>query len=193
MPDEPPLLEPKKWFSARTGSWFFGLIRDSRQAETSSASPKCPSTSRQWWSPRVKKTRAFTAVVTLDRGIPPTSSATPSDWSAGAASSDGLGQQQIGIIVGCCIGAVVLGIILWCCCTKRCGCSPYRVYEDEQTSEVYIITDDLAEVSQPQRSWPRFPRSIPPPLVPTYVARDTRPQWREYLASRGDYPSYYTN
>ncbi|KAI8960252.1 hypothetical protein F5Y11DRAFT_330641 [Daldinia sp. FL1419] len=133
-----------------------------------------------------------TAVVTLDRGTPPTTTPAPS-WDAGAASSDGLGQQEIGIIVGCCIGALVLGIILWCCCTKRCGCRPYSLY-NEGDREVIYFSDDMEEssITQPQRSyWPGFPRSISPPAVPTYIATDTGPQWTAYEASRRYRPGYY--
>ncbi|KAI1372446.1 hypothetical protein F4677DRAFT_263013 [Hypoxylon crocopeplum] len=131
-----------------------------------------------------------TAVVTLDRGSPPTDSPPP-NWSAGAASSDGLGQQQIGIIVGCCIGAVVVGIIIWCCCTNRCGCTPYSVYEDDHSIE-YVYPDEVVQVPRPPRSyWPRFPRSIPPPPVPTYRARDTGPHWTAYEASRRSRASHF--
>ncbi|KAI2615414.1 hypothetical protein GGR54DRAFT_642437 [Hypoxylon sp. NC1633] len=117
-----------------------------------------------------------TAVVTLDRGGPPTDSPAP-NWSAGAVSSDGLGQQQIGIVVGCCIGAVVLGIIIWCCCTGRCGCAPYRTYENPHSSDEYFYT----EITRPQRTYfPRFPQSIPPPSTPSYTARDSGngPLWQ---------------
>ncbi|KAI1391847.1 uncharacterized protein F4822DRAFT_107042 [Hypoxylon trugodes] len=129
-----------------------------------------------------------TAVVTLDRGGPTTTSAAPS-WSAGAtSSSDGLGQQEIGIIVGCCLGAVVLGILLWCCCTRRCGCTPYSVYqEDDDEVETIYETDEIA---YPDRVW-RFPRSITPPVVPTYVATDTGPEWTAYQATRRDRNGYY--
>ncbi|KAI2470720.1 hypothetical protein F4781DRAFT_166516 [Annulohypoxylon bovei var. microspora] len=133
-----------------------------------------------------------TALVTLDRGGPPTSSPAPS-WSSGAASSDGLGQTQIGIIVGCCIGALVLGIVIWCCCTKRCGCTRYTVYEDDQVEEVYY-PDEMTGVTRPKRSWPRFPRSIPPPIVEDYVATNDDPavpRWTAYEASRRPRPTYY--
>ncbi|KAI0376944.1 hypothetical protein F5Y04DRAFT_285361 [Hypomontagnella monticulosa] len=113
-----------------------------------------------------------TAIVTLDRGAPPTDSPAPS-WSAGAASSDGLGQQQIGIIVGCCIGAALLGVVLWCCCTNRCGCTPVTIYDD--SDEYY--SDEVVEIQRPRGTyWPRFPRSISPPPVPTYIATDP-PRW----------------
>ncbi|KAI4866507.1 hypothetical protein F4820DRAFT_447046 [Hypoxylon rubiginosum] len=127
-----------------------------------------------------------TAVVTLDRGTPPTESPAPG-WSAGAASSDGLGQAQIGIIVGCCIGAVVIGIVIWCCCTRRCGCTPYSVFEREDRSdEVIYYIDETTEVTPPRRSYyPPFPRSIPPPATPTYLANDTTPQWTAYESYSG--------
>lgn len=133
-----------------------------------------------------------TAVVTLDRGTPPTESPAPG-WSAGAASSDGLGQAQIGIIVGCCIGAVVIGIVIWCCCTRRCGCTPYSVFEREDRSdEVIYYIDETTEVTPPRRSYyPPFPRSIPPPATPTYLANDTTPQWTAYESVRRARPAYY--
>ncbi|KAI1778771.1 hypothetical protein F4818DRAFT_402427 [Hypoxylon cercidicola] len=134
-----------------------------------------------------------TAVVTLDRGTPPTDTPAPS-WSAGAASSDGLGQTQIGIIVGCCLGAVVLGIVIWCCCTRRCGCTPYSIYEGEDsTEEVVFYPREMTQVIQPRRSYyPPFPRSIPPPATPTYVASDAgRPQWTAYESVRRARPTYY--
>ncbi|OTA96798.1 hypothetical protein M434DRAFT_27413 [Hypoxylon sp. CO27-5] len=127
-----------------------------------------------------------TAVVTLDRGSPPTDSPAPPGWSSGATSSDGLGQQQIGIIVGCVLGAVVLGIVIWCCCTNRCGCAPYTVYEEDRSDMSYTIE----EIPQPPTSyWPRFP----PPVVPDYVAHDENdpPPWTAIEASRYPRPSYY--
>ncbi|KAI1803943.1 hypothetical protein F4811DRAFT_522283 [Daldinia bambusicola] len=131
-----------------------------------------------------------TAVVTLDRGAPPTESPAP-NWNAGAASSDGLSQQQIGIIVGCCIGAAVLGIVIWCCCTNRCGCRPYSIYNDGDEDVTYF-SDDMEQVAWPERSyWPSFPRSIPPPVIPTYVATDTSPEWMAYEASNRYHPGYY--
>ncbi|KAI1407527.1 hypothetical protein F5Y13DRAFT_174620 [Hypoxylon sp. FL1857] len=132
-----------------------------------------------------------TAVVTLDRGAPPTDSPAPG-WSSGAASSDGLGQQQIGIIVGCVLGAVVLGIVLWCCCTNRCGCTPYTVYEDDRSD--LSTYEEVTEVPRPARTyWSYFPRSIPPPVVPDYVANDDNdpPRWTAYEATRRPRPSYY--
>ncbi|KAI1212034.1 uncharacterized protein F4807DRAFT_417331 [Annulohypoxylon truncatum] len=134
-----------------------------------------------------------TALVTLDRGGPTTTSSAAS-WSAGAASSDGLGQAQIGIIVGCLLGALVLGIVIWCCCTKRCGCTRYTAYEGDSTEEVIYYTDDMVGVARPARAWPKFPQSIPPPVVPEYVATaedPTIPRWTAYGASRQPRPTYY--
>ncbi|KAI0172969.1 hypothetical protein GGR52DRAFT_546849 [Hypoxylon sp. FL1284] len=132
-----------------------------------------------------------TAVVTLDRGQPPTSSPAP-NWSAGAASSDGLGQEQIGIIVGCIIGAVVLGIVIWCCCTRRCGCSSYSVSDDGGSRDEVIYEYEQADITQPRKSyWPPFPRSIPPPPTPTYLATDIGPRWTAYESVRRERPTYY--
>ncbi|KAI1102457.1 hypothetical protein F4804DRAFT_265778 [Jackrogersella minutella] len=133
-----------------------------------------------------------TAVVTLDRGGPSTSSPAPS-WSPGTTSSDGLSQQQIGIIVGCCIGAVVLAIVIWCCCTNRCGCTPYTVYEEDR-SEIIYYADNTVDVTRPQRAyWTKFPRSIPPPVAPNWVATDDSPalHWTAYEASRRPRANYY--
>lgn len=131
-----------------------------------------------------------TAVVTLDRGTPPTSSPAP-DWSAGAASTDGLGQEQIGIIVGCCIGALVLGIVIWCCCTRRCGCTSYSVYEDDNTEEV-VFYPPVDEIPQPRRPYyPPFPRSIPPPPTPNYTAVDNNIRWTAYESVRRPRSVYY--
>ncbi|KAI1445448.1 hypothetical protein F5Y02DRAFT_126171 [Annulohypoxylon stygium] len=130
-----------------------------------------------------------TALVTLDRG-PTSSSTSAANWSAGAASSDGLGQTQIGIIVGCCIGALVLGIVIWCCCTKRCGCSRYTAYENED-EEVIYYTGDMVDVARPERAW-KFPRSITPPLEPNYVATAEVPGWQaSYDAARRPRSHYY--
>ncbi|KAI1399231.1 hypothetical protein F4819DRAFT_465661 [Hypoxylon fuscum] len=130
-----------------------------------------------------------TAVVTLDRGSPPTSTPAPS-WSGGAASSDGLQQEQIGIIVGCLVGAAVVGIILWCCCTRRCGCTRYSVYDNPNASVEYFYTPPA--VTQPRSTyWPAFPRSIPPPPTPTYVATDTGPRYTAYRAANWTTPTYY--
>ncbi|KAI0886363.1 uncharacterized protein GGS22DRAFT_160664 [Annulohypoxylon maeteangense] len=132
-----------------------------------------------------------TTLVTLDRGSPPTSSSTPS-WSAGATSSDGLGQTQIGIIVGCLIGALVLGIVIWCCCTKRCGCSRYTAYEDDQENVIYY-TDEMVDVTRPADA--HFRRPIPRPPSQTYVATaedPTVPRWTAYEATRRFRPNYYS-
>ncbi|KAL7621717.1 hypothetical protein AAE478_009044 [Parahypoxylon ruwenzoriense] len=134
-----------------------------------------------------------TAVVTLDRGGPPTDSPTPPSWSAGDTSSGGLSQQQIGIIVGCLVGALVLGILLWCCCTNRCGCQRYSVYDDDSDQAYYqaYYQDDTTEITHPRRTyWPSFPQSIPPPAQPTYVATDAGPGWTAYQAMRRINPNY---
>ncbi|KAI2605439.1 uncharacterized protein GGS25DRAFT_430495 [Hypoxylon fragiforme] len=156
-----------------------------------------------------------TAIVTLDRGSPPTSSSssptspplttsTTPPWPAGASppsspsSSDGLSGQQIGIIVGVCVGAFVVGLVLWCCCTRRCGCTRYSVYSPSNSDNDDGERDYYAEVTiqqqqqeqeqapptMPMRTAWRFPWSIPPPLVPTYVARDDGPRWTANQAAR---------
>ncbi|KAI1765700.1 hypothetical protein GGR53DRAFT_255802 [Hypoxylon sp. FL1150] len=131
-----------------------------------------------------------TAVVTLDRGTPPTSSPTPT-WNAGAVSTDGLSQEKIGIIVGCCIGALVLGIVVWCCCTRRCGCTSYTMYEDDEREEV-IFYPETPEVAQPRRPYyPPFPHSIPPPATPQYRATPTGTRWSAYESVRRPRPVYY--
>ncbi|KAI1088394.1 hypothetical protein F5B19DRAFT_428855 [Rostrohypoxylon terebratum] len=131
-----------------------------------------------------------TALVTLDRG-PTSSSTSDANWSAGAASSDGLGQAQIGIIVGCCIGALVLGIVIWCCCTRRCGCARYTAYENEQGDETTWYTDDTVVIARPPGTY-KFPRSITPPLEPDYVANPNFPRWTaSYDAYRQPRSHYY--
>ncbi|KAI1246237.1 hypothetical protein MGN70_013134 [Eutypa lata] len=127
-----------------------------------------------------------TAIVTLDRGTPPTETAAPSDQesSSAAASSGGMPPQTIGIIVGCSVGVVVLILAVALCCVamrRRAAAAAAAAYSDGYSD------DDRSGMGQPpgmylgpggmqmQRPW-QFPRSIPPPTLrpgemPYYRAR----------------------
>ncbi|CAJ2503523.1 Uu.00g109170.m01.CDS01 [Anthostomella pinea] len=116
-----------------------------------------------------------TALVTLD-GVGPT--AAPAPAVHGSAASDGLTQQQIGIIVGTLIGAVVVGLVIWMFCVARRRRQAYIDAYFEGWSESSITSSMIADILPPRRSyWPPFPRSIPPPVVPNYRARVPSPRW----------------
>ncbi|KAH9897105.1 hypothetical protein F4778DRAFT_244541 [Xylariomycetidae sp. FL2044] len=113
-----------------------------------------------------------TAVVTLDRGSPPTDAPPPP--SHGSTDSDGLTQAQIGIIVGCCLGAVLVALIVWLCCIVTRRRRAYRLYLEAYLDEMGEFTSaaSMITIPPPRRSyWPPFPRSIPPPPFPSYRAR----------------------
>ncbi|KAI5860982.1 hypothetical protein GGS23DRAFT_598866 [Durotheca rogersii] len=134
-----------------------------------------------------------TAIVTLDRSGAATDTPTPPSGSAGTASSDGLGSQQIGILVGCLVGAFVLGILLWCCCARRCRSARSSAYEDRRRKSRYPPYDAAGVTKPEQTYWPyEFPQSIPPPVVPNYVAVDPNPRWTAYQETgRSDRYYYY--
>ncbi|KAK7946356.1 uncharacterized protein PG986_010677 [Apiospora aurea] len=135
-----------------------------------------------------------TAVITLGNGghpdAGPAATSAPNDppSSSGGGSKDstagGLSPGQIGIILGCCLGAVVVFIVLWYCLSNA-----RRRREAEMSETPSYDSLDYTYGSgttggggggpgQPDVSyWPTW-RSIPPPVVPTYTARDPGRQWR---------------
>ncbi|KAI0551811.1 hypothetical protein F4679DRAFT_572111 [Xylaria curta] len=116
-----------------------------------------------------------TAVVTLGPGEP---SSVPPVSPNNPQGSQGLSSSDIGIIIGSIAGAVVLGLIIWVGCIIRRRMIEEELYERE--NEGRIIIDDMIQLP-PRTYWPRFPMSIPPPVVPTY--RATTPQ-TTYTANR---------
>jgi hypothetical protein len=123
-----------------------------------------------------------TAIVTLGPGDP-TSVPEPSAPTGGSQDSNGLTSRDIGIIIGSILGAVVLGLLLWMFYTIRRRMRAYA-HEDDITD----IYEPVRDIPQPMRSyWPPFPKSIPPPPVPTYVAT---PRPRMYTANDVNRSSY---
>ncbi|KAH6657466.1 hypothetical protein BKA67DRAFT_555356 [Truncatella angustata] len=130
----------------------------------------------------------YTTVVTLGRGGGTTAgSSTSTSTSVPAApvtpvsagTSGGLTQAQIGIIVGCCVGAAVLVVLAWCClaCTKRRK-FPEPSIEDDSSYTTYT-TYESAEVTRPSASaarWSNYYR-VRPPYPPRYRAVDPGPRW----------------
>jgi len=124
-----------------------------------------------------------TAIVTLGPGDP-TSVPRPSTPTGGSQDSNGLTSRDIGIIIGSILGAVLLGLLLWVFCIIR---RRMLVYEYERGDDI-IFPYEVTEIRLPQRAyWPPFPKSIPPPAVPTYVAT---PRPRMYTANNVNRSSY---
>lgn len=115
-----------------------------------------------------------TAVVTLDRGGPPTDA--PAPPSRGDSTSSGLTQEQLGIILGCTLGALTLLIIVWFCVSIGRRRRPPSDYDSD--SYMSHTGSSVSSINPPRRTgWPQW-RSIPPPVVPTYRARPRSPGWR---------------
>ncbi|KAI1500608.1 hypothetical protein F5X99DRAFT_385381 [Biscogniauxia marginata] len=136
----------------------------------------------------------ITAIVTLDRGDPPSStpSNAPSTPPLESATSDGVTQQQFGIIIGTCLGAVALVLLIWLCCVVRRRRRAYINYLNDldQISEENIT---VTETVQPPRTsyYPPFPHSIPPPVVPVYRARAPTQAWTARDSARYIYGRNY--
>ncbi|KAI1345490.1 hypothetical protein F5Y01DRAFT_320703 [Xylaria sp. FL0043] len=124
-----------------------------------------------------------TAVVTLGPGDP---SSVPLAPSSDPPGSSGLSSTDIGIIIGSIAGAIVLGLVIWLCCyARRRMEEDYYEYENDSQMATYDI------MQPPQRTyWPRFPASIPPPDVPTYVAVPPRRTYTANGAGRRPTVSY---
>ncbi|KAI0487786.1 hypothetical protein F4859DRAFT_269634 [Xylaria cf. heliscus] len=119
-----------------------------------------------------------TAVVTLGPGEPST---IPPISPSNSQGSQGLSSSDIGIIIGSIAGAVVLALIIWVGCIIRRRMIEEEIYEYEQESQA--INYDMTQ--PPQRTyWPRFPMSIPPPVVPTYRAVPPRRTYTSNGAGR---------
>ncbi|KAK7972608.1 hypothetical protein PG996_006816 [Apiospora saccharicola] len=131
-----------------------------------------------------------TAVITLGNGGHP-------DAGGGtiATSAPNDPPAQIGIILGCCLGALVLFIALWFCLSNARRRREQEIAEIEErsfgSSYYYMSGEDsdgggggggggAGGAGRPARPaathWPW--QSIPPPVVPTYTARDPTQQWR---------------
>lgn len=145
----------------------------------------------------------YTTVVTLGRGDgetateapgeasqPQATAAPPSENSSSSASSGGLTQQQIGIIVGCCVGVAVLLVLAWIClnCVRH-----KKLSEKDDNDEAPVIrvggfrradnyngsytpdsVIDVGDVRQPEvAAWAEYHR-VRPPLYPEYRAVDPR-------------------
>ncbi|KAI0010487.1 hypothetical protein F4779DRAFT_577735 [Xylariaceae sp. FL0662B] len=129
-----------------------------------------------------------TTVVTLDPGNtspagappPPTTRSPPPD-------PDGLGNQQVGIIVGTCLGAFFVVLVAICICY---ACNRSREDDsDPENTTLYIYThrhpDPESSVQDPGRCYyPQFPHSLPPPVEPCYTAVPRRPEWCAYETTR---------
>ncbi|KAI0020006.1 hypothetical protein F4780DRAFT_744074 [Xylariomycetidae sp. FL0641] len=105
------------------------------------------------------------------------------------ADADGLTQQQIGIVVGTLLGSAVLGLLLWVYCIARRR--QRRYHRDREVG--IVVVDPLPQRPSypfmapelPRKSyWPPFPRSIPPPVRPEWVARVPSLEWTADDAAR---------
>ncbi|KAK8005577.1 hypothetical protein PG990_011614 [Apiospora arundinis] len=137
------------------------------------------------------------SVATIAPNSPPSS---PPPASSGPPKDTGLSPAQIGIILGCCLGAAVLLVILWFCLSRvrikrefevnetlerRTWASTYGssyfTEEEEESRRYYDNRPNHPDPSVPRRhGWPTW-RSIPPPVVPMYRARN--PPDRRWQAS----------
>ena len=124
-----------------------------------------------------------TAVVTLDRGAPPSEAPPPPDPSTRGSGS--MPSNTVGLIVGITVGIVVLFLAVACCviARRRSAASDSDDDYDPDLWEEYTGPMGPAPVTygytrQGQRTGWRFPRSIPPPTLrpgerPVYRATTT--------------------
>lgn len=117
----------------------------------------------------------YTTILTLGSGGSPAAPAAP--VSGATSSSSGLTQDQIGIIVGCCVGAVVLVVLAWCILTmiRR------KNDRDRQngTPQSYSFTSSYlsSETTTPTvAQWATYHRQRPP-VRPEYRAVDPGRRW----------------
>ncbi|ETS82066.1 hypothetical protein PFICI_07068 [Pestalotiopsis fici W106-1] len=136
----------------------------------------------------------YTTIVTLGHGDgstateapgeasqPQATAAPPSENSSSPASSGGLTQQQIGIIVGCCVGVAVLLFLAWFCLDL----ARRRKLREKEKPPVPVVGTTgfdnwsfsyISDVTQPEvAAWTQYHR-VRPPLHPEYVAVDPRYQ-----------------
>ncbi|KAI1077809.1 hypothetical protein F5B20DRAFT_253334 [Whalleya microplaca] len=136
-----------------------------------------------------------TSVVTLARGDTPTAGPPPPPLTRSPPDPDGLGREQVGIIVGTCLGAFFLVLVVICIC---CACNRPQEYDsdsEEQTVWVYAqqqrrpAPNPEPSIQAPRRChYPQFPHSIPPPLEPTYRAVAPETAWCAYDEAHGNDP-----
>lgn len=123
-----------------------------------------------------------TAVVTLDRGTPPSEAPPPPDPST--RGSGGMPSNTIGLIVGITVGIVVLFLAVACCVIARRR-SAASDSDDEYSEIVWVETPTgptpmtYEYMREARRTGWRFPRSIPPPTLrpgerPVYRATTAR-------------------
>lgn len=130
----------------------------------------------------------FTTVLTLGSSgtgtDSPSAPAAPASGSS-VSSSGGLTQEQIGIIVGCCVGAAVLVILSWCCLAMV---RRRRILDHERSRTIYdtpsipssYLTSEISEPSVAR--WATYHRQRPP-VRPEYTAIPLGPRWTANRAS----------
>ncbi|KAH8648518.1 hypothetical protein BX600DRAFT_442807 [Xylariales sp. PMI_506] len=158
----------------------------------------------------------FTTVVTLGRGDPtsetvaaPTlTTIAPTPVVVVTPSTDGgLTSLQLGIILGCVLGAALLIAVVLCClltarrraAQQSSGSSDSSGYYDYGTGSSSMSEVSSFEGRHPRRGpgggggggirqyW-RSWRSVPPPVVPVYSARDPGPRYTANVrVPRGTY------
>ncbi|KAK9772183.1 hypothetical protein SCAR479_11192 [Seiridium cardinale] len=132
----------------------------------------------------------FTTVVTLGRGGSATDvPSAPSASVSGSSTSGGLTQEQIGIIVGCCVGAAVLVVLLWCCLAMA---RRRRTDDDGSSTEdsySFTTSESASMVTRPSAArWSEYHR-VRPPVQPIYRAVVPEPRWTARPRPRAD-PTY---
>ncbi|RYO94717.1 hypothetical protein DL766_009603 [Monosporascus sp. MC13-8B] len=105
-----------------------------------------------------------TAIVTLDRGGPPTEAPPPPD--RGAWDSGGLPPRTVGVIVGCSVGALFLILLIYCCCIAayRRRVADYASDVSSEPDEVY----DDGRTGQPARGYTEEHKEDPIPETLMY-------------------------
>lgn len=113
-----------------------------------------------------------------------------------SGSSDGLTSVQTGIIVGCLVGTLVLGLFLYFCIAtmRRRAAYVQYIYQNRSYTSSYYVTESGIDPQSPpplqpqpqpnpprpagpsRTAWPSW-KSIPPPVVPIYRAKAPSRKW----------------
>ncbi|RYP45248.1 hypothetical protein DL768_008364 [Monosporascus sp. mg162] len=106
-----------------------------------------------------------TAIVTLDRGGPPTEAPPPPD--RGPWDSGGLPPRTVGVIVGCSVGGLFLILLIYCCCIAA-----YRRRGGTTGSGTISLVDTPANSAS---TWPDGIKLSREATAPTMDCQQRRP------------------